>query len=54
VHSTLNGRFFGGDTVNQQIVSGAFINAPVPAPATIAIAVAGLIGLAGRRRRRLM
>jgi hypothetical protein len=29
-NSTLNGRFFGGDVQNQQIVSGANINAPTP------------------------
>jgi hypothetical protein len=28
-HSVLNGRFFGGDLTNQQIVSGAYITAPV-------------------------
>jgi hypothetical protein len=42
-HSVLNGRFFGGDVVNQQIVSGADINAPpnVPEPATI-VALLGM------------
>jgi MYXO-CTERM domain-containing protein len=51
-HSVLNGRFFGGDTVNQQIVSGAFINAPTPEPAAGALAaIAGLTLTAHRRRR---
>jgi hypothetical protein len=57
-HSVLDGRFFGGDTTNQQIVSGANINAPTtpsaaPLPAT---AMAGLIlmgGLAVVRRSRV-
>ena len=30
-HSVLNGRLFGGDTHNEQIVSGSLINAPPPA-----------------------
>jgi len=36
-HTVLDGRFFGGDVVNQQIVSGASIYAPVavPEPTTI-------------------
>src|SRR5436190_16230203 len=36
-HSVLNGRFWGGDVTNQQIVSGADINAPVvvPEPSTL-------------------
>jgi hypothetical protein len=56
-HGLLNGRFFGGDTANQQIVSGANINAPpnVPEPATI-VALLGM-GVAAcvlnvRRRRK--
>ena len=61
-HATLDGRFFGGDTHDQQIVSGANINAPAvlptPEPATIALALSGLatLGIArawrGRRRKR--
>jgi len=60
VHSTLDGRFFGGDTVNQPIVSGAHINAPsgpiVPAPpAAILLGIgAALLGaLAWARRPHL-
>lgn len=37
-HSVLNGRLFGGDSQNEQIVSGALINAPVspvPEPSTM-------------------
>jgi hypothetical protein len=52
VHSTLDGRFFGGDTQNQQIVSGAFINAPVPAPATLALLAGSMLAGGVRRRRR--
>jgi hypothetical protein len=52
-HSILNGRFFGGDVQNQQIVSGAFINAPiVPEPSSAALAVVGLLGLLAWRRLR--
>ena len=60
-HSVLNGRFFGGDVVNQQIVSGADINAPpsqtpsVPEPSSMAmvLVIGGLSisGYAWRRRR---
>jgi hypothetical protein len=51
-HSVLNGRFFGGDDTNQQIVSGAFINAPpeappVPAPAGVILAGLGFITVGG-------
>jgi hypothetical protein len=61
-HSVLNGRFFGGDLSNQQIVSGANINAPpasVPEPSTMAAALSGAmaLGLAGlsriRRRKKI-
>lgn len=56
-HSVLNGRFFGGDVKNQQIVSGANINAPpkivllaVPEPGTIVLLLAGMLGMMGLRR----
>jgi hypothetical protein len=58
-NSVLNGRFWGGDTTNQQIVSGADINAPpfpsVPEPselvALLAMSLAGLGGMFFFRRR---
>jgi hypothetical protein len=55
-HSVLNGRFFGGDVTNQQIVSGADINAPppgqgVPEPSTFVLGIAGLAVVQWRRRR---
>jgi len=49
-HSVLNGRFFGGDVVNQQIVSGAFITAPVPEPGTAALGALALGVFALRRK----
>jgi hypothetical protein len=56
-HSVLDGRFFGGDVTNQQIVSGADINAPpkivllsVPEPGTIVLVLAGMLGMVGLRR----
>src|SRR5204863_5181564 len=48
-NSVLNGRFFGGDVANQQIVSGATINAPVPEPSTLALL--GFAALRGMFRR---
>ena len=50
-NTILNGRFFGGDVQNQQIVSGASIFAPVPEPSSLALGglVAGLY-LARKRR----
>lgn len=49
-HGLLNGRFFGGDVANQQIVSGASIVAPVPEPGSIALIGLGLLALAARRK----
>jgi hypothetical protein len=40
-HSVLNGRLFGGDTHDDQIVSGANITAPVPEPPTLLLAGLG-------------
>ena len=41
-NGVLNGRFFGGDVANQQIVSGASIFAAVPEPGIASLAVLGL------------
>ena len=60
-HSELNGRFWGGDTANQQIVSGADINGPpgnaVPEPSeVVALSAMSLLVLGGvfcfRRRAK--
>jgi hypothetical protein len=64
-HSVLDGRFWGGDTTNQQIVSGADINAPggggfgsqTPEPSElISLAAMSLVGIGGmfffRRRAK--
>jgi hypothetical protein len=58
VHTDIQGRFFGGDSVNQQIVSGANITAPavtaVPLPSAAVLALSGLLtaGLLRLRRNR--
>jgi hypothetical protein len=51
-HGILDGRFFGGDVTNQQIVSGASIVAPVPEPGSVALIGLGLLGFALRRKAR--
>jgi hypothetical protein len=55
-HSELNGRLFGGDTANLQIVSGADITAPVGAPGvplpSAALGGLGLLGLLAAKRAR--
>ena len=57
VSTNIQGRFFGGDSVNQQIVSGGNITAPnpaaVPVPAAFPAGLAGLaaIGLWNWRKR---
>jgi len=51
-HGILDGRFFGGDVVNQQIVSGANITAPVPEPGTAALAGLGILAFWLRRKSR--
>ncbi|MGA2936962.1 MAG: collagen-binding domain-containing protein [Syntrophobacteraceae bacterium] len=51
-HSVLDGRIFGGDSSNMQIVSGAYINDPaVPEPSTVLLIGSGLVGLAAFRKR---
>lgn len=52
-HSVLNGRFFGADVTNQQIVSGADIHAPigVPEPSSLVLALLGLLGFAAWRAK---
>jgi hypothetical protein len=48
-HSVLNGRLFGGDSHDEQIVSGASIFDPVPEPSSVALVV-GALSLALARR----
>ena len=55
VHTDIEGRWFGGDSSNQQIVSGAFITAPqgqVPdAGSTLALLSFASLGLVALRRK---
>src|SRR5579862_3631913 len=51
-HSVLNGRFFGGDTHDDQIVSGIDTVAPVPEPSSYALVFFGVVGAIGVLRRR--
>jgi choice-of-anchor A domain-containing protein len=55
VNANLDGRVFGGDSSDMQIVSGDTINSPVsaPEPSSLALLATGLFGLLGFVRRRL-
>ena len=54
-NSVLNGRFFGGDVQNQQIVSGASINAPPPIPEPLSVVLwaelLAMVGIVSHRSR---
>ena len=51
-HGQLNGRFFGGDVANQQIVSGASITAPPNIPEPSCLGLAGLAAVFCLARKR--
>lgn len=56
VHTDLNGRIFGGDTTNMQIVSGDTITSPTgaPEPASLFLLGTGLCSVAGLSRKRML
>lgn len=54
-NTTIDGRLFGGDTADFQLVSGLKLNAPIPEPAFVqmgSLLVLGGIGSAFRRLRK--
>src|SRR4029077_5826312 len=56
VHSVINGRIFGGDSTNMQIVSGDTLTqppTPTPEPGTLSLFGSGLLVLAAAVRKRL-
>jgi hypothetical protein len=54
-NANLDGRFFGGDSADMQIVSGSTLNAPqtaVPETSSLLLMGSGLLGMAGVLQKR--